>query len=437
MPTDIRSAWPSFALTDVFDIRSGLSKPASEFGAGFPFVTFKNVLDNYFLPETLGSLVRSSETERELCDVRRGDVFLTRTSETQEDLGMSSVALRDYEGATFNGFTKRLRPKNTHQIVPEYVAYYLRSPQFRSEMNAFSSLSTRASLNNDMLSRLTITLPDRKTQEEIGYTLRALDDKIEQNRRTSQALEELAQATFKAWFVDFEPVKAKAAGQTSFPSIPPAAFATLPDRLAESLLGPVPQGWEVRPLSKVAHFLNGLALQKYPPVGDGTDLPVIKIAELRRGSTNGSALANAGVPNDYIVDDGDLLFSWSGTLEVELWFGGRGALNQHLFKVTSDTYPRWLCLHWARQHLPEFRLIASSKATTMGHIKRGHLDAALVAVPDTATLKAADGIIQPLYALYASYALETRKLAALRDYLLPRLLSGQARVRPYKTEVSS
>src|SRR5687768_15328579 len=115
MPTDNRPAWPSFALTDVFDVRSGLSKPGSEFGSGFPFVTFKDVLDNYFLPETLGSLVRSSETERELCDVRRGDVFLTRTSETQEELGMSSVALRDYEGATFNGFTKRLRPKSTQQ----------------------------------------------------------------------------------------------------------------------------------------------------------------------------------------------------------------------------------------------------------------------------------------------------------------------------------
>ncbi len=164
------------------------------------------------------------------------------------------------------------------------------------------------------------------------------------------------------------------------------------------------------------------------PAGDGTDLSVIKIAELRKGSTEGGALANSNVPDAYVIDDGDLLFSWSGTLEVALWFGGRGALNQHLFKVTSNNYPRWLCLHWVRQHLPEFRLIASSKATTMGHIKRGHLDAALVAVPDTASLKAADDTIAPLYDLYANLAIETRKLAALRDYLLPRLLSGRVRV---------
>jgi type I restriction enzyme S subunit len=192
----------------------------------------------------------------------------------------------------------------------------------------------------------------------------------------------------------------------------------------------------IRPLSKVADFLNGLALQKYPPAGEESDLPIIKIAELRKGSTEGGALANAGVPDSYVVDDGDLLFSWSGTLEVELWFGGRGALNQHLFKVTSDTYPRWLCLHWVRQHLAEFRLIASSKATTMGHIKRGHLDTALVAVPDKVSLQAADDVIGPLYDLYASLALETRKLATLRDYLLPRLLNGRVRLCPSWSEVN-
>jgi type I restriction enzyme, S subunit len=426
--SDAPSRWPIYALTDVFDVRSGLSKPASEFGSGYPFVTFKDVLENYFLPETLGSRVRSSETERGLCDVRRGDVFLTRTSETQEELGMSSVALRDYDSATFNGFTKRLRPRDPNQIVPEYAAYYFRSPRFRSLMSGYSSLSTRASLNNDMLSRLHIVLPDVKTQEEIGYTLRSLDDKIEQNRRTGRALEGLARATFKAWFIDFEPVRAKASGAAGFPGMPPAAFATLPHHLTDSTGGPVPQGWAVRSLSKVAEFLNGLALQKYPPAGDGTDLPVIKIAELRKGSTEGSDLASANVPTAYVIEDGDLLFSWSGTLEAELWFGGRGALNQHLFKVTSEAYPRWLCLNWVRQHLPEFRLIASSRATTMGHIKRGHLNVAQVVVPDEASLLAANDVIGPLYDLHEDLALETRQLTTLRDYLLPRLLSG--RVRP-------
>lgn len=315
---------------------------------------------------------------------------------------------------------------------PRYLFYALKHTRLDLLQRCVGG--AQRNLSGKLVREHQIPVPPLAEQRSIAAVLGALDDKIEQNRQTVRALEELAWTTFKAWFVDFEPIKAKAAGQTSFPGMPDAAFAVLPDALTDSSLGPVPTGWAMRPLSEVADFLNGLALQKYPPADDKTDLPVIKIAELRKGSAEGGALANADVPNAYVVNNGDLLFSWSGTLEVELWFGGRGALNQHLFKVTSASYPRWLCLHWVRQHLPEFRLIASSKATTMGHIKRGHLATALVAVPDKASLQAADDLILPLYDLHASLALESRTLAKLRDYLLPQLVSGRVRMREFCAE---
>jgi type I restriction enzyme S subunit len=210
--------------------------------------------------------------------------------------------------------------------------------------------------------------------------------------------------------------------------MPPAAFAALPDRLTDSPLGPVPEGWSVASLPQVATFLNGLALQKYPPRADGSDLPVIKIAELRRGSTEDADAANADVPSQYLVNDGDLLFSWSGTLEVRRWFGGKGALNQHLFKVIPTRHPQWFIHHALLVHLLEFRAIASSKATTMGQIQRKHLDAALVVVPAAPALSAADATIGPLYELTASLLYESRKTATIRDYLLPKLLSGEVRV---------
>ena len=277
--------------------------------------------------------------------------------------------------------------------------------------------------------RLQITLPPIDEQRAIAGALGALDDKIEQNRRTAQALERLARAIFRAWFVDFEPVHAKAAGATSLPSMPKPVFDALPNRFVESEIGPVPKGWELKPIAAIATFLNGLALQKYPPRGDGQDLPVIKIAELRKGSTNGTDWANGDVPEQYVINDRDLLFSWSGTLETEFWFGGKGALNQHLFKVTSAHYPNWFCLLWVRQHLPWFRAVAASKATTMGHIKRGHLQEALVIVPSSEILHAADRAIGPLYQHYAQVMLESRALARLRDYLLPKLLSGEIRLQ--------
>nr|WP_197997615.1 restriction endonuclease subunit S [Gimesia panareensis] len=161
---------------------------------------------NFFLPDELTQLVKSNEKEQEKCSVQRGDVFLTRTSETMDDLGMSSVARKDYPNATFNGFTKRLRPKPESPAHPEFVAYFLRSPHFRNEMLAFSTMSTRASLNNDMISRLRIKLPPLPEQKVIAQILGSLDDKIELNRRMNATLEGLAQALFQSWFVDFDPV---------------------------------------------------------------------------------------------------------------------------------------------------------------------------------------------------------------------------------------
>lgn len=196
----------TYALTDLYSVSSGLSKPAKDFGEGDPFVSFKDVFYNFFLPDGLSQLVKSTEKEQEKCSVRRGDVFLTRTSETMEDLGMSCVARKDYPKATFNGFCKRLRPSTELPIHPEYVGYYLRTPQFRNEMLAFSTMSTRASLNNDMIGRLHIQLPPLPEQKAIAHILGTLDDKIELNRRMNATLEAMAQALFKSWFVDFDPV---------------------------------------------------------------------------------------------------------------------------------------------------------------------------------------------------------------------------------------
>lgn len=312
--------------------------------------------------------------------------------------------------------------------VTDFVFYLARSPKVRGfAIGQMTGSSGRQRVPTDCFGKLNILLPPRDEQRAIAGVLGALDDKIEQNRRTARALERLARAIFRAWFVDFEPVKAKAAGATAFPSMPQAVFDALPTRFVESEIGPVPEGWAVKAITQVATFLNGLALQKYPPRGDGEDLRVIKIAELRKGSAEGADWANGDVPEQYVIDDRDLLFSWSGTLEVEFWFGGKGALNQHLFKVTSSHFPSWFCFHWIRQHLPWFRAIAASKATTMGHIKRGHLQETRVVVPPNDVLREAHGVIGSIYDVYSQLMIESRKLAAMRDYLLPKLLSGEVR----------
>lgn len=153
--------WNKISLLDVFNVTNGLTKSKKDFGFGFPFLTFKEVFNNYFLPNELVNLANANEKERKKCSIKKGDVFITRTSETFNELAITSVALKDYPEATFNGFTKRLRPSGLKDINPEYSSFYFKSKIFRDQVSSFTTMTTRASLNNEMLARLTIILPHR------------------------------------------------------------------------------------------------------------------------------------------------------------------------------------------------------------------------------------------------------------------------------------
>ena len=165
-------------------------------------MTFKNVFQNYFLPNQLTETVNSTKKEREILSIKRGDVFFTRTSETAEELGMSSVALKDYPEATFNGFTKRLRPKNNTNIIPEFIGYYFRWNFFRANIISMSSETTRASLNNSMLAQLPVFLPPLSEQCAIASVLSSLDDKIDLLHRENATLEKMAETLFRQWFIE-------------------------------------------------------------------------------------------------------------------------------------------------------------------------------------------------------------------------------------------
>lgn len=403
-------------MNEVFDIGSGLSKPADDFGSGFPFLSFKEIFNNFFIPKELTELVESSEEERDKCSVKKGDVFLTRTSETVKELGMSCVALKDYKNATFNGFTKRLRPNGNFEIVPEYAGYYFRSSKFRNEVTALSSASTRASLNNEMIGRLQILLPSKIEQEEIAAVLICLDRKISNLRQQNETLERIAQTLFKHWFVDFE-----------FPNEDGKPYKSSGGEMVRSELGEIPAGWFIEPLDEVANFLNGLALQNYPAKSDNY-LPVIKIREMKAGITANTEKASFEIPSQYVIDNGDVIFSWSGSLEIIIWCFGKGALNQHLFKVSSTKYPKWFYYLWNLEHLNHFRAIAKSKATTMGHIQRKHLSEALCYVPDDSQLRIMNSTMSPILEKLIKNSLQIQTLIKARDVLLPQLMSGKLRI---------
>lgn len=314
---------------------------------------------------------------------------------------------------------------NPSRIYPPYLLAILRSELMQARIGNMHVGTLIPHFKKGDFDKLLVPLPNEQIQKVIGDIYLLLSQKIELNRRMNATLEAMARALFQSWFVDFDPVRAKAAGEIPA-GIDPATADLSPCEFEDSELGQIPKGWQVRSLDEVADFLNGLALQKFPPA-NGPTLPVIKIAQLRKGDTTGADHCDAQLPKQYIVRDGDVLFSWSGSLEVELWCGGTGALNQHLFKVTSKDFPKWFYYQWTREHLRGFRQTAAGKATTMGHIQRHHLTAAKVLVPPPQLLLAMTRVMAPFIEKLVSNRQQMATLGRIRDALLPKLLSGEIR----------
>lgn len=291
----------------------------------------------------------------------------------------------------------------------DYLYYNIFSKKFIDYVNSIHTGSAIPHISQKQIEDYKILLPNLETQRRIASILSSLDRKIELNNKINADLEEMAQAIFKNWFVDFEPFK--------------------DGKFVDSELGMIPEGWKVGTLTEIASYMNGLAMQKYPPENIEDSLPVLKIKELGQGFCGtDSDRCSCNIKDECKIHNGDVIFSWSGTLLVDVWCGGDCGLNQHLFKVTSNDYPKWFYYYWTKHHLQEFIHIAKDKAVTMGHIKRGHLEEALVAIPDNDSMEKAHELFEPILSKMISLRLENSRLSLLRDTLLPRLMSGELEV---------
>ncbi len=340
------------------------------------------------------------------CVPQKGDVLVAKDGsylkqifvckETKDEGILSSIAI--------------FRP---NELIDSYfLCYLLKSPEvFNYISNNCVSGSALPRIVLKDFKEVKLLIPSLKTQQKIVSILKSLDDKIELNKRVNDNLEQQAQALFKSWFVDFEPFRGKP--------------------FVESKLGMIPEGWKVESLSSIADYVNGLAMQKYRPCNGEKGLPVLKIKELGQGRTddNSELCSPSLIGEKYTVDDGDIIFSWSGTLTVKIWCGGRCGLNQHLFIVNPRKYPKWFVYQWTKYHLDNFIRIAKDKAVTMGHIKRGELDKAKVLIPDFDSMERIDSYMKSIHQKMITNDLQTRNLASIRDTLLPRLMSGELTVK--------
>lgn len=283
------------------------------------------------------------------------------------------------------------RTTNLAKIHTEFIYYYLLSPFFQNQFNSVSGESDMApyvSLTNQRA--LYFLIPPIEEQQIIVEQLSAIVRKIDLLIKQNATLEKMMETLFRQWFVE----EAK-------------------------------EEWITLSLSEVAIFLNGLACQKFPPKNEIDKLPVLKIKELSSGITENSDWASTDIKPEYIVKNGDVIFAWSASLMVKIWDGEDCILNQHLFKVTSEGYPKWFYYLWCKHHLTEFISIAASHATTMGHIKRGDLNEAKVLIPSPQEMAAMTEQAEPLIQKTIANSNQVRILMNLRDTLLPKLMSGE------------
>lgn len=408
--------WKEYKLGDLYDVHNGLSKGGKFFGSGYPFLSFKTVFNNYFLPPVLPDLVQSDEKEQNGYNIKRGDVFVTRTSETSEELGMSSVALKDYPFATYNGFTKRLRPKDPSLVFPEFIGYYLRSTKFRNLFYGLaSSMSTRASLANGDLLGIKVFLPSYETQERIAWILKSLDDKIELNRRINENLEQQAQALFKSWFVDFEPFK--------------------DSKFVDSELGRIPEGWKVKKLEELCDSISVTHPYKkgqliFLNTGDIENGFVLNHKYMNIKDMPGQAKKS--------IQENDILYSEIRPINRHFAFVNFPAqeyiVSTKLMVIRAVDKKSAIRLYQyltSDDVINELQHEAESRSGTFPQIRFENIKKIKILIGPNDIENQYIEFIGNIYKMIFQYRKEIIKLEGLRDTLLPKLMSGELKINDF------
>ena len=308
-------------------------------------------------------------------------------------------------------------PHNTTLFVKDFhgndqrFVYYLLGALKLADQSAVSAVP---GVNRNDLHRLSVSIPTLPIQRRIAEILGRLDDKIEVNRRINRTLEAMAQALYRHWFVEFGPFR--------------------DGEFVESELGAIPKGWEIRSVYDQAQFVNGASLLQFQPNEERRGLPIVKIVELKAGITRETLFTEREMDSKYRMDDGEILFSWSGnpdtSIDVFIWTGGPAWLNQHIFRVVPFQPEEKYVVYYGLKHmLPIFAEIARNKQTTgLGHVTVGDLKSLQVVLPPSEIIGAFNSVVGPLYKKYYLNLVESRKLTETRDYLLPKLLAGEIRI---------
>lgn len=388
--------WKKVRLGELYEVHNGLSKGGKFFGSGYPFLSFSTIFNNFFIPENIKDLVQSTPEEQENYSVKAGDVFVTRTSETADELGMSCVALKDYPNATYNGFCKRLRPIDSeYKVLPKYIGYCLRTPEFRGNFLGLSgSMTTRASLKNDDLLSMTIPLPPFETQQKIAGILSAYDDLIENNRKQIKLLEETAQKLYKEWFVKLN----------------------FPGHENVKVVDGLPEGWKKGKVDDVVIYHD----TKRKPLSS------MERSKMKGDYRYYGAASVLDYVNSYLFDGTYLLLGEDGTVittdgyPVLQYITGKFWVNNHAHVLTGKNYfsTEFIYMMFSCMKIKDIVTGAAQPK-----ISQARLSNKEIILPCEALVRKFSDTTKPIFDKIFNSQLSILNLQSARDKLLPRLMN--------------
>jgi type I restriction enzyme S subunit len=399
---------------------SNVDKKCNENEQSVRLCNFTDVYRNWAITRNmvLDFMVASAKkSEIDKFTLHKGDVCITKDSETKDDIGMSTYVADDIDNLVLGYHCAVISPDKS-QLDGKYLNAFLQTSFVRKffELNASGS-GQRFTLSLDAIGNIPIPMISLDDQKKKGLLFSLIDRKIENNNKINDNLAQYADTIYDYWFTQFD-----------FPDENNLPYRTSGGKMEwrNETKTCIPAGWQIGSLYDIADFINGLACQNYRPQNGEEALHVIKIKEIHEGITDSTEFVSANIPAKYIINNGDILFSWSASLEVAYWFNETAGLNQHIFKIVPKKgLYHYFVYEQLTKYIDKFRRIAESRKTTMGHITSDHISQSRIVIPPAKVISMFEQRMTPILNAQKSVANETRQLVSLRRYLLPLLLNGQ------------
>lgn len=420
----------TYKLSNLYEMSSGISSKPEQAGHGSQFVSFKTVFNNYFLPDVLSEYMDISEKEKDIYSIKKGDIFLTRTSETLDELGMSCVAIKDYPASSFSGFLKRLRPTQDDITYDKFMAFYLRSDLFRKTMTNNSIMTLRASLNEQIFSYLELILPDFKDQKKAGDFLYSLNAKIELNNKINAELEAMAKTLYDYWFVQFD-----------FPDDNGKPYKTSGGKMVwnEELKREIPDGWEIETLDKVMRIIRGASPRPIEKFISSSGMPWIKISDATKSNnrfiiSTKEFIKKDGVSKSRELQSGTLILSNSASPGIPKIVNINACVHDGWLII--DSFKKEFYNEFMFHYFENFRgkILNMGSGSIFKNLKTEYIKELLVAVPPEELLLKSKKLFKNISDQILENAKQNQELASLRDWLLPMLMNGQVRVSDVEEE---